>query len=347
MMARIVFADCNRAYDGESLRAGSLGGAETAAIGLLEALAARGHEVSAHTAIERRIEFEGVRWAPFAEGLPERPDLYIANRGSRMIDALPSAGNTVFWIHNPARYLLKWRFLSRLWRVRPIIVFSGRYHAEGYPRWAPDGGRAIIPYGISETFRTATPAATPPPPRAIFTSNPRRGLEWLVELWSRAIRPRVPGAELHVYAGAAVYGGVEPEIDAVMERVRAAAAEGVVLREPVGKSALAAALAGARVMLYRGDVGETFCLSVAEAQALGLPAVVQPIGSLGERVIHGETGFVEADDASFAERAVALLSDDHLWRRQQAAALEKQRAWSWDSAAAAFEAFLPEQGSGR
>ena len=34
-------------------------------------------------------------------------------------------------------------------------------------------------------------------------------------------------------------------------------------------------------MLYKGDPGETFCLSIAEAQALGIPCVVQPIGSLG------------------------------------------------------------------
>ena len=33
-----------------------------------------------------------------------------------------------------------------------------------------------------------------------------------------------------------------------------------------------AALRGARVMLYRGDPGETFCLAVAEAQALVLPS---------------------------------------------------------------------------
>ena len=90
-------------------------------------------------------------------------------------------------------------------------------------------------------------------------------------------------------------------------------------------------------MLYRGDVGETFCLAVAEAQALGVPAVVEALGSLAERVIDGETGTVAADDAQFAEAAIALLTDDALWRRQHEAALARQKGLSWDEVAERFE----------
>src|SRR5205807_893259 len=64
----------------------------------------------------------------------------------------------------------------------------------------------IIPYGVLDVFRHAE-ARQPPPPRAIFTSNPERGLDWLLGLWAERIAPAVPGAELHIYAGPAVYGG--------------------------------------------------------------------------------------------------------------------------------------------
>ena len=94
-------------------------------------------------------------------------------------------------------------------------------------------------------------------------------------------------------------------------------------------------------MLYRGDVNETFCLAVGEAQALGVTAVVQRVGSVVERVIDGETGVIAADDAAFAEAAISLLTDDVLWHRQHAAALEKQRTWGWPEAAAAFEGLIP------
>ena len=57
------------------------------------------------------------------------------------------------------------------------------------------------------------------------------------------------------------------------------------LFDPIPKNELFKKLRESRVMLYQGDPGETFCLSIAEAQALGVPCVIKPIGCLGERVI--------------------------------------------------------------
>ena len=124
----------------------------------------------------------------------------------------------------------------------------------------------------------------------------------------------------------------------VLARADALAAMGVRRHAPLPRAALVQALEAARAMLYRGDEGETFCLAVAEAQAVGVPAVVQDLGSLAERVIDGETGTVAKDDASFAEAAIALLADDALWRRRHEAALARQKGSSWDDAAARFEA---------
>jgi glycosyltransferase involved in cell wall biosynthesis len=90
-------------------------------------------------------------------------------------------------------------------------------------------------------------------------------------------------------------------------------------------------------MLYGGHRAEAYCLSVAEAQALGVPAVVRPIAVLPERVRHGETGFVAASDEIFARHAADLLADDDLWRGQHEAALTLQQGWSWGEMAAAFE----------
>ena len=63
---------------------------------------------------------------------------------------------------------------------------------------------------------------------------------------------------------------------------------------------LIAAMRSSRVMLYLGHKVEAFCLSVAEAQALGVPAVVAPVAAVPERVIDGVTGFHHADPMRFA-----------------------------------------------
>jgi glycosyltransferase involved in cell wall biosynthesis len=344
MMASVVMADDGIAFDGVMAETAPLGGAETAFVALAEALAARGHQVEARNRCLSPIMHKGVRWSPLSTEFPPACDLYIGNRGHRLIGLVRHAERRLFWLHNPAGYLTKPRNLWRLAWYRPTLVATGAYHAGTIPRWLPCGGRAVIPYGVLERFRTALPRETPPP-RAIFTSNPTRGLDWLLNLWVGRIRPAVPRAELHIYAGSAVYGLAGTprarSIEEVLARADSFAPHGVLRFPPVGREALADALLGARVMLYRGDAGETFCLALAEAQAMGVPAVVTPLGATPERVIDGVTGRVAQDDSAFVAAAVAVLSDDGLWRRWHRAALERRRGLGWDAVAAQFEALMP------
>jgi glycosyltransferase involved in cell wall biosynthesis len=343
-MAHVVMTDDGIAFDGTSPARGPLGGAEAAFLTAAEALASRGHRVEVRNRCAAPLNHNGVAWAPLASGVPERCDLYIANRSDHLIGLAPHARRRAFWIHNPGRYLKKWRYVSALWRHRPIIITTGRYHESTVPRWMPSGGRVSIPYAIPDVFRHATPLTEAPPPRAIFTSNPLRGLDWLLNRWEQRIHPALPQAELHLYCGPSVYGAVgeakAAPMRAVLARAESLTNKGVRLFAPLPRAALIAALRQSRVMLYRGDENETFCMSAAEAQALGVPAVVQPLGSLPERVQNGVTGFVAGDDESFARHAIALLRDDALWRQQHEAALRLQKGLDADDVAQRFEALM-------
>lgn len=346
--AHIVMTDDGITFDGRVKDEQPLGGAESAFAELAEALAGRGHRVEVFCRCAAPLQWKGVRWTPLGVGpslgVPEAADLYIANRSNHLIGLCPKAARAVFWIHNPARYLLKWRYQWPLFRRRPIIVFSGPSHLSTYPGWAFDGGRKIIPYGITPLFLGAPERTEVPPPRAIFLSNPLRSLDWLLDLWAGGIHPRVPSAELHIFAGAAIYGTAgaakADRMAPVLDKARRLADRGVVLRGPVAKSQLVKEISQARAFLYRGDEGETFCNAAAEPQAMGLPGVVEDIACMKERVIDGETGFVVTGEAAFADAAVRLLTDDALWRRLHAASLRQQGAWTWQHAAAGFEALL-------
>jgi len=345
-MARIVLADDGIEFDGDSPRQGPLGGVESSIVNLMAELAKRGHEVKVCNMCAAAKVIDGVEWAPLADGLPDAADLYIANRGDKLIRLMPKAQRTVFWIHNPAKYLLKWRYLAKLWQVKPTIIFIGDYHATTYPAWAPGGDRIVIPYGIADGFRNFSPLAELPPRRAIFTSNPLRSLDWLLDLWQRDIYPHASNAELHLFSGVATYGSVGAakarEMEAILDKARGLKDQGVVLRGPVPKAELIEEFRKSRVMLYKGDLNETFCLAVGEAQAVGVPAVVQKLGSVVERVINGKTGAITNTDREFASSAINLLNDDDLWRGQHKAALEAQGVWGWGQAAQAFEELIPE-----
>jgi glycosyltransferase involved in cell wall biosynthesis len=343
MMASVVMADDAVTFDGARAEKGPLGGAETAFVALAEALAARGNSVEVRNCCTAPSFYRGVRWIPLTADLPADCDLYIGNRGHRVIGLVRRARRRLFWLHNPANYLAKPRNVWRLAWYRPTLVVSGSYHAKTVPDRLPHGGCVAIPYGVLDRFRAATPRE-PPLPRAIFTSNPLRGLDWLLDLWVELIAPAVPNAELHIYAGPTVYGALGErhanEMRAILARADQLSGCGVRRFAPVGREALAAALTGARVMLYRGDPGETFCLSLAEAQAMGVPAVVTPLGAVTERVADGVSGRATPDQADFAAAAIAVLRDDALWRRWHLAALKHQRGLSWDMAAAQFESLI-------
>ena len=344
-MATIILADDGIEFDGRTPETRPLGGVESSVIQLMETLAANGHTVTVYNNCLAALHHKGVHWRPIADGVPNRADLYIANRGDKLLKLCRDAKQTVFWTHNPCRYMLKARYLWQLWRRRPVIVFIGSYHATTLPAWGPDGGRRTIPYGLPEIFCRAGAAEAPPGPRAVFTSNPLRGLDWLLDIWAEHIEPQVPGAELHVFSGAATYGAAGArKADAmgqVLAKAQALASQGVRLRDPVDKAKLVEELRLSRVMLYQGDINETYCLAVAEAQAMGVPAVLKPIGSMPERVIDGKTGFLADDDDAFALAARRVLTDDALWAAQHAQALKTQRQWRWPEAAAAFEELIP------
>ena len=339
-MAHIILTDDGIAFDGESLDRGPLGGAETSFIEMARMLASRGHRVQVFNQCPARRDYGGVAWHPLSEGVPERADLYIANRSHKLLRLVPQATARIFWIHNPAGYLLKWRYQWKLAVTKPIIVFSGASHAGTYPGWAMAGGRHIVPYGITDRFCHAG-LRQPAAPKAVFTSNPLRSLDWVLDAWERDIHPANPAAQLHIFAGSATYGAVgrskADQMGPILDRAARLQAAGVILRGPVPKDQLVTELADARVLLYRGDVGETFCSAVAEAQAMGVPTIVQDIACMKERVRDGETGFVVKDQDQFARQAIRLLGDDDLWSAQHRACLDLQRSWGWDQAAAAFE----------
>jgi len=211
----------------------------------------------------------------------------------------------------------------------------------------------VIPLGLPDDIRGRLPLETTPGRRAIFASNPVRNLGRLVEIWVTSILPRVPDAVLDVFGIHDVGTGdgwQAWEGSLLPSNMSPAAKASVRIHPTATRAVLIDAMRSSRVMLYLGHECEAFCMALAEAQALGTPAVIAPVAALPERVIDGVTGFHRADPGEFAEAAVALLTEDGLWRRQHEASLRLRQGISWTEYGGRFEAAtlgdtLPLQGS--
>jgi glycosyltransferase involved in cell wall biosynthesis len=350
-MARIAIADRTGEYDGRSMQTRPLGGTETSVIYLAEALARRGHDVMCLTRCRESIVHQGVEWVSLEAGTRGACDLLLAVQHPDLLGCIRRVRRRAVWVMWPPYNVGRRWNAVRMWRYRPLPVFVSDYQLGVYPRWLPrPARRPVLPHGLPDAVRGRAPLDQPPPPHAIFASNPVRNLSWLINLWSERILPHVPGAELHIYGirdYAHCYARNWAETHErfgrfLPENVPPSALRSLKPHAPARQEALWDAMRASRVMLYGGHRAEAFCLAVAEAQALGVPAVVRPIAVMAERVRHGTTGFVASSDEIFAEHAVSLLTNDHLWRRQHEAALSLQQGSSWDETAFAFEARVIE-----
>ena len=325
--------DQDASFNGRTYREEPLGGTETAFVLLAESFVKNGHKVIALTKKLESEDYNGVAWKPLNTKINEC-DLYIINRAPSLLDNAPKSKRTILWVHNPASYLNKFRNFRRLIFKNIKVVCSGKYHFDSLPVWIKSRS-LIIPLGLSEeVFTNENVAKKAPEPLVIFTSNPERGLLWLVDIWIKKIKVSVPNAKLHIFAGHKTYGGRNKEkIKNILNAVRDLNDSSIKLFEPIPKKQLFNKLLNYRAMLYKGDPGETFCLSVAEAQALGVPCVVKPIGSLGERVKDKITGIVAIKDEDFCNGAISILKEDKVWMTYRDNSLKFQRDYQWEKIA--------------
>lgn len=322
----------------------SIAGTQTAFIELSRAFEQLGGIVNVYTDTLRVLKGGGRTWNQLSQvDTSDVYDLMIVNVSPYLFENFKNikARKKILWIHNEAKYLLYWRRLKYLIICRPVVVFSGNYHKSTLPFLIPTGGRKVISYGISEeVLQMKSSNSGERNKKVYFTSNPLRSLRWLVDLWVKEIHPYHPDAELHVFAGWKTYGAwgiaVKNRMQKEIEYASQFAINNIIIRDVLPKQELFSEMKEGRAMFYKGDRAETFCLSVAEAQALGLPAVVCDLGSMKERVEHGVTGFVARSDEEFVKYALKVLMDDQLCGQQSVAAKNKYIEMNWKKVANQF-----------
>ncbi|MEN9964651.1 MAG: hypothetical protein RL582_1746 [Bacteroidota bacterium] len=342
-MSRILMLYANDLSPSD-LEKKAIAGTQTAFIELSRAFTKLGHEVVVLTRTSELVDYHSFKWMNLNESnIYEEFDLMIVNVSVGLFKQFKhvKAKKKILWIHNEAKYLFYWKRLKYLIRFRPMVVFSGEYHRSTMPFFIPTGGRKVIPFGLNtEIFCYDNNKHLIPSPRVYFTSNPLRSLRWLVDLWVSEIHPIVPHAELHIFSGWKTYGAwgeqVRSRMQAEIDYAHSKSGSNIVVREVLPKKDLFLEMQQGRAMFYRGDRSETFCLAVAEAQAMGLPAVVCDLGSMKERVVHEQTGFVAKDDNEFVDYALKVLTDDQLWNRLRTNALEHGKELTWSRSAKAF-----------
>lgn len=337
----ILLVDDSIPFDGYTPSSQPLGGVEKAFACLAVALQRRGHQVRVINRCAFPVEAEEVSWLPWDSTPPETCDVLIAHRKPALLDFPVKATKRILWLGGPAGTIRKDdnRKILALHSGAPI-VFNGAAHHVGCPIDLASRAVTIEP-GVRRIFREAEDMTPARPPRAVTTVHPLHGLGWLLELWETSLRPLVENAELHVFSAALARGLIGGEVPApvkpIFDRAMALKDKGVVIQRPRADPGMAEVYREARAHLHPGHGDETYCSTLAESQAVGLPAVTRRSSAASQRIRDGESGFVVPDDEAFANCAMLLLNADNVFEGRSQDARAHQRGRGWDDAAADFE----------
>jgi glycosyltransferase involved in cell wall biosynthesis len=84
-----------------------------------------------------------------------------------------------------------------------------------------------------------------------------------------------------------------------------------------------------RVLLYLGHKSDIFTLTAEEAIKLCIPVITYGVGSLSERVSHGENGFIAKNSFEFAKYTKDLMNDDSILKELKIKMFRKRTEITW------------------
>lgn len=285
-----------------------LGGSETAAIRLAEAMSDQGFIVTVYGEMSTQSAWKQVSFRSHEVFDPmDKRFMVISSRRPQIFDRKINAEYSVLWVHDTDYGDEITR--ERMEKVDAIMVLS-EWHKDHWLNtygW-PDATVYVTRNGIEPSYFDTINDNNRQWNRAMYSSSPDRGLDLILEMWPE-VRKHVPDAELY-YCYSDVYdkvADVDPAVGAFRERVRKLAdQEGVfnlgsldqrTLAKEMGKSNIW--LAPSYNTLSKSPFYETFCIGAVEAAAAGCQLIMSNWGALPERA--GTALFASVLDSTWGE----------------------------------------------
>lgn len=302
----------------------SLGGSESACLGLMRALQARGHHVHGFvTKLDEdcngKADAAGVTWHDWRDfaGMNQfiEWDVVCALRQVAAFAGQP--------IH--ARMRLLWNqdllipgvsqqaVMGAAWALDHVVYVSVYHRAQWeqlQPQLAPLGWVTTNGYDPNDL----PASSTKDPNRIIHISRPERGLGPLLAMWP-TVRAKHPRAELRICRYSSMYDQGpgswtdvcqqwDAQVQAAHEKVG-----GITYLGELNKTQLYQEISDAAVMWYPGvaTFAETSCIAAIEAQACGTPFVGSYRGALPETVPGGVLIRGDAHDPVYQEQSVSAV----------------------------------------
>ena len=297
----------------DSVDAGGIGGSETAAIHMARELALKGCKVvlfGEHQGKEGKFNVPAdlvqfypggtVEYVDYRKALEDPKlltcDVFVSSRDKTVLRLKPDTKIKVLWVHD-IHVGDDWHNEVPLFdRVYCLTNWHKHFFLDHYPNVDPEVV-SVTRNGIDpQRFSPRMPweeLRAKKKPNFVWSSSLDRGLDVMLDVWPQ-VKSSCPEARLDIYYGIENWKKINAAnptgmaiIDYYMNRISAAAGDGVTYHGRVGQKVLAEAHMGALCWAYPTAWIETSCITALEAQAAGAFPVTSALAALNETVHSG------------------------------------------------------------
>ncbi len=345
----IVFVVPGMAFQGDTIKTGSLGGSESACIYVARELAKLGHDVIVFSNCEKPGSYDKVTYGHISNAhkfMTTCPvDVTVVQRDHTFFGMTGDSKLNILWQHDLALGRTAPSFKSVLWNVDKVVTVS-KFMSEQYKKV----------YGVDDsvlwTSRNGIDLDAFPKPnhriyrqegKMVYAARPERGLDVLLSMLPRIFKAN-PKATLHVcgYNNTAqhmqgFYNVIQNQMKQFGDRIK--------WEGHLNKRDLYKLFASASLYIYptpspmNPEFSEVSCISAMECQAAGLPFLSSNKGALNETV-HPDAGvLIDGDPSSkeyqdkFVNAALSILAEKDRWTKMSEAGIENAKSLSWSSLA--------------
>ena len=298
----LIIDNSNLSYTGNDINGAFLRGTETSLILLAEEFSKKGIKVYFSTEIDKTKIVNSVHYINSNNINKEiYYDLVIAVSNANLFKNIKSKKKAIFSVSNQSieKFIRKGQLFST-YLHKPTIVTLCEYQFNKRSFLTSPYGKMIIPITVDKVFiEEKIDVNFVPEKKAIYNIRSNRNLDELVNIWINFIFPKAKDSEFYITPNLFKYNDVYKK-------------NNIFLRNIGSRAEMIQELKRARMLLYLGHKSDIFTLTVEESIKLCVPVVTYGIGSVSERVSHGNNGFIAKNEYEFAKYTLDLLNDDSI-----------------------------------
>jgi len=342
----IVIVSPGMPHDGNTLKTKSLGGSETAAIQLSEALAkitdgfGNKNRVTVFSNCEAPCTVNNVQYMPLqaARGYIEGADIdvLIVSRWNEPLMKPTSAKVVLYWAHDLALKRFTAQVRGIMYQIDRILVMSEFQKAQYKEiHGLPDKMFEVTRNGIDLDLFLAPGSRRREMGQMVYCARPERGLENLVKpggIMEMLLEDKVP-----VTLSVAHYDNTTEQMKPYYEALwaRCNALPNVRIVGSLTKNQLYDLYSRSWLYVYPTDFEEISCISAMEAMACGLPFITTPTAALVETLDKDAAIFIDGPAASpecqkrFVDKIKTLAASPETMKKMSVAGYKKAASISW------------------